>query len=127
MYYFFYFFIFYQLVRIIYRKFKESDLGSKITIQKLDEKIIKSREKIQKSNQKIFKSKNRHIIEIDEIDIVNDYNSRCVMNSSRCVFSKTDDFSIIDKMKEKRPDVLQLPKSTLTWEGKTYVPSKNYK
>lgn len=26
----FYFFIFYQLFRIIYRKFKESDLGSKI-------------------------------------------------------------------------------------------------
>lgn len=31
----FYFFIFYQLFRIIYRKFKESDLGSKITIQEL--------------------------------------------------------------------------------------------
>lgn len=82
---------------------------------------------LEKTHHKIFKSKNRHIIEIDEIDIVNDYNSRCVMNSSRCVFSKTDDFSIIDKMKEKQPDVLQLPKSTLTWEGKTYVPSKNYK
>ncbi len=58
----FYFFIFYQLVRIIYRKFKESDLGSKIKIQKLDEKIIKSREKIQKSNQKIFRSKNMILI-----------------------------------------------------------------
>ena len=53
----FYFFIFYQLFRIIYRKFKESDLGSKITIQNLDEKIIKSRDKIQ-SDKKIIKSKN---------------------------------------------------------------------
>lgn len=79
---------------------------------------------LEKTHHKIFKSKNRHIIEIDDIDIVNDYNSRCVMNSSRCVFSKTGDFSIIDKMKEKEPDVLQLPKSTLTWGGKTYVPSK---
>lgn len=58
----FYVFIFYQLFRIIYRKFKESDLGSKITIQKLDEKIIKSRDKIQKSNQKIFRSKNMILI-----------------------------------------------------------------
>ncbi len=58
----FYFFIFYLLFRIIYRKFKESDLGSKITIQNLDEKITKSREKIQKSNQKIFKSKNMILI-----------------------------------------------------------------
>ncbi len=53
----FYFFIFYQFFRIIYRKFKESDLGSKITIQNLDEKIIKSRDKIQ-SDKKIIKSKN---------------------------------------------------------------------
>ena len=58
----FYFFVFYQLFRIIYRKFKESDLGSKIKNQKLDEKIIKSRDKIQKSNQKIFKSKNMLLI-----------------------------------------------------------------
>ena len=35
----FYFFIFYQLFRIIYRKFKESDLGSKVNFQKLDQKI----------------------------------------------------------------------------------------
>ena len=53
----FYFFIFYQFFRIIYRKFKESDLGSKITIQNLDEKIIKSRDKIQ-SDKKIIKAKN---------------------------------------------------------------------
>ena len=58
----FYFYIFYQLFRIICRKFKESDLGSKITIQNLNEKIIKSRDKIQKSNQKIFKSKNMILI-----------------------------------------------------------------
>ena len=58
----FYIFIFYQLFRIICRKIKESDFGSKITIQNLDEKITKSRDKIQKSNQKIFKSKNMILI-----------------------------------------------------------------
>lgn len=41
------------------------------------------------------------------------------MNSSRCVFSQTGDFSIIDKMKAKRPDALQLPKTMLTWDGNT--------
>lgn len=66
--------------------------------------------------------KNYRIVEIDESDIIDDYNSRCVMNSSRCVFSQTADFSIIEKMKVKRPEVLQLPKTTLTWGGKTYIP-----
>ena len=69
-------------------------------------------------------SKNYRIVEIDDLDMIDDYNSRSVMNSSRCVFSQTDDFSIIEKMKAKRPDVLQLPKSTLTWGGKTYTPRK---
>lgn len=72
-----------------------------------------------------FTSKNYRIIEIEELDIIEDYNSRCIMNSSRCVFSQTGDFSIIDKMKAKRPDVLQLPKTTLTWGGKTYTPNNN--
>ena len=58
----FYIFVFYQLFRIIYRKIKESDFGSKINFQKLDQIIIKSRDKIQKSNQKIFKSKNMILI-----------------------------------------------------------------
>lgn len=58
----FYFFIIYQLFRIIYRKFKESDLGSKIKFQKFDEKIMESRDKIQKSNQKIIKSKDLILI-----------------------------------------------------------------
>ena len=58
----FYIFVFYAFFRIIYRKFKESDLGSKIKIQKSDEKIIKSRDKFQESNQKIFKSKNMILI-----------------------------------------------------------------
>lgn len=54
----FYIFIFYQLFRIICRKFKESDLGSKITIQNLDKKLpnqeIKFKNQIKKSsNQKI--------------------------------------------------------------------------
>ena len=70
-------------------------------------------------------SKNYRIVEIDDLDMIDDYNSRCVMNGSRCVFSQTDDFSIIKKMKAKRPDVLRLPKSTLTWGGKTYIPRKS--
>ena len=69
-------------------------------------------------------SKNYHIIEIEELDIIEDYNSRCVMNSNRCVFSQTSDFSIIDKMKAKKPDVLQLPKTSLTWGDNTYTPKK---
>ena len=76
----------------------------------------------EKKHHRKMLTKSYHIVEIDEPEIIDDYNSRCVMNSSRCVFSQTDDYSIIEKMKAKRPDVLQLPKSTLTWGGKTYTP-----
>ena len=72
-------------------------------------------------------SKNYRIVEIDDLDMIDDYNSRSVMNSSRCVFSQTGDFSIIEKMKAKRPDVLQLPKSMLSWGGKTYIPRNQNK
>ena len=75
----------------------------------------------EKTHHNDINSKNYRIIEIDERDIIDDYNSRCVMNSSRCVFSQTDDFSVVQKMKEKKPDVLQLPKTVLTWGGKTYT------
>lgn len=76
---------------------------------------------------KELKSKNYHIVEIEELDIIEDYNSRCVMNSNRCIFSQTNDFSIIEKMKVKRPDVLQLPKSKLTWGDNTYIPQNKIK
>lgn len=78
----------------------------------------------EKTHHKDIVSKNYRIIEIDNHEIIDDYNSRCVMNSSRCVFSQTDDFSIIDKMKAKRPDVLKLPKTVLTWGGKKYTTKK---
>lgn len=68
-------------------------------------------------------SKNYRIIEVDEQDIIAYYNSQCVINSSRCVFSQTYDFSIIEEMKAKRPDVLQLPKTVLKWGDKTYTPN----
>lgn len=53
----FYFFIFYQLFRIIYRKFNESDLGSKIQfknqMKKLSNQEIKFKNQIKRySNQK---------------------------------------------------------------------------
>ncbi len=78
---------------------------------------------LEKTHHSIFASKNHHIIEIDEPEIVEDYNSRCVMNSSRCIFSQTNDFSIIERMKNINPNILHLPKSILTWGGKTYTPS----
>lgn len=68
-------------------------------------------------------SKNYRIIEVDELDIIAYYNSQCVINSSRCVFSQTNDFSIIEEMKAKRPDVLKLSKTILTWGDKTYTPN----
>ena len=56
--------------------------------------------------------------------IVNGYNARCVVNAERCVFSSEGDFSVIEKMLEMHPNVLEQPHSVMEWGGKTYVPKK---
>lgn len=71
-----------------------------------------------------IKEYDRRIIELTSIDSVNDYNSRCVIHSDACIFSKTDDFSIIEEMLAQNPDILDMPHTVLRWGGKTYSPRR---
>lgn len=63
----------------------------------------------------------RHCVDIQNVDTIDHYNSICVSQSERCVFSQTDDFSLIDKMLIINKDALKKPYMTLTWGGKTYT------
>ena len=64
------------------------------------------------------------ILETENEEMVNYYNSHCIINSSRCVFSQMPDFSIVSKIKSLNPEILHLPKTSLSFGGKTYKPTK---
>lgn len=71
-----------------------------------------------------IQGRDRRIIELRDIEVVKAYNSRCVLNSDTCIFSNTDDFSIIDGMLSKDPKVLDTPHTVLHWGGHTYTPQR---
>ena len=63
----------------------------------------------------------RHCVDIQNVDTIDYYNSICVSQSERCVFSQTDDFSLIDKILMINKDALKKSYMTLSWGGKTYT------
>lgn len=67
----------------------------------------------------------RRIVSSDSIDEIRYYNSKCIINSDRCVFSSCEDFSIVDEMLKKNPKILHQPRSMMQWGGKTYIPQRN--
>ena len=64
----------------------------------------------------------RRYVSIDEIDWVQEYNRRSVYNCNRCVFSKDGDLSVVDKISKENPQVLDIPKTRLSWGGKEFLP-----
>ena len=64
----------------------------------------------------------RRYVSIDEIDWVQKYNRRSVYNCNRCVFSKDGDLSVVDKISKENPQVLDIPKTRLSWGGKDFLP-----
>ena len=67
----------------------------------------------------------RRILAADNIDEIRYYNSKCIINSERCVFSSCEDFSIVDEMIKENPKILHQPHSMMQWGGKTYTPQRN--
>lgn len=67
----------------------------------------------------------RRILGTDNIDEIRYYNSKCIINSERCVFSSCEDFSIVDEMIKKNPKILHQPRSMMQLGEKTYVPQRN--
>lgn len=63
----------------------------------------------------------RHCVDIHNKEVIEYYNSICVLQSERCVFSQIDDFSLIDRMLMVNKDALKKPPVTLYWGGKVYT------
>ena len=69
-----------------------------------------------------FAQYDRRIVELEDIEVIKYCNSRCAINSDRCVFSNTSDFSVIQEMINKKPDVFEQPHTIVSWGDKTYIP-----
>ena len=66
----------------------------------------------------------RHYFAIEDPDIIDHYNSLCIQQSERCVFSVNDDFSLINRMLKDSPNAINKPYISATWNGKTYLAEK---
>ena len=62
----------------------------------------------------------RRYVSIDEVDWVQEYNRRSVYNFNRCVFSKDGDWSVVEKISKENPQVLDIPKTRLSWGGRIF-------
>lgn len=74
-----------------------------------------------------FQKHDRRVIELDNPEVVKYCNSRCVLYSDNCIFSTVNDFSVIDEMLAKNPNVLNQPHTVMSWGGNTYTPRRNEK
>lgn len=72
-------------------------------------------------------SSDRRVVELYDGRIVDFMNERCVVHTDGCIYSITNDFSVIDEMLKKDPRVLDQHHVTLQWGGKTYTPRRNEK
>jgi len=63
----------------------------------------------------------RRCVDILTKDTIEYYNSFCISQSERCVFSQTNDFSLIDRMLAINKEALKKPHISLTWNGKSYI------
>lgn len=70
-----------------------------------------------------FEGKDKRYVPITDEQIIDRYNSLCVLNSGQYVLSKDSEFCIIKRMIEKDPKVLDYPKAALSFGGKTYYPN----
>lgn len=59
---------------------------------------------------------------LDDIDDIEHYNRLCIYNSSRCVFASNSDFSLIENILQKNPDVFETPRVSISFGDKEYFP-----
>lgn len=66
----------------------------------------------------------RHYFTIRDVRDIDSYNTLTVLNSPRCVFSTSGDFSVIDKILELEPNIFDKPTMSLSWNGKVFHPKQ---
>ena len=62
-------------------------------------------------------------IPMDE-EAVEYYNTMQVARAERCLFSPTNDFSVVDRILSKHPDLFDMPSMSLSWGGKVFYPKE---
>lgn len=65
---------------------------------------------------------NGRYVSLDDIADIEHYNRLCTYNSSRCVFSSSSNFSIIENILLKNPNIFEIPKVSISFGGKEYFP-----
>jgi hypothetical protein len=71
---------------------------------------------------KDIRSLDRHYFVIDNVKDVDSYNALSVIFSKRFVFSKSDDFEVINELLEEDNEIFDRPNVSLFWNGQTYYP-----
>ena len=54
--------------------------------------------------------------------MVEHYNWYCAHNSNRCIYSQNDNFTVVNRILEEKPNAFEIPKTQLSWGGKTFTP-----
>lgn len=67
-------------------------------------------------------SYDRKYVQVEEEQMVEHYNWYCVNNSNRCIYSENDNFAVVDRILEDNPNAFEIPKTQLSWGGKTFIP-----
>ena len=71
-----------------------------------------------------YKSLDRKYIKITGTEDIDRYNSILAVEANRFIYSTEGDWTLIDNMIKKSPDVFDQPHTQLTWGGKVYTPTR---
>lgn len=66
----------------------------------------------------------RHYFVIRDAKDIDSYNALTVLHATRCLFSSSGDFSIVDKILELEPTIFEKPTVSLSWNGKVFYPKQ---
>ena len=66
----------------------------------------------------------RHYFVIRDAKDIDSYNALNVLHSTRCLFSSSGDFSIVEKILELEPTIFEKPTVSLSWNGKVFYPKQ---
>ena len=64
----------------------------------------------------------RRYLALNVEHLVRQYNKYGIYNCNRCVFSRDGDLSVVDEVMKTEPEILDVPKTRLSWGGKSFFP-----
>ena len=67
----------------------------------------------------------RRYLALNVEHLVRQYNKYGIYNCNRCVFSRDGDLSVVDEVMKTEPEILDVPKTRLSWEEKAFSQDQN--